>query len=251
MPRRFHPSSIAPTTKARSDPSFEGCASIDRPRRRRDHRSAVSREFGMKRVILAVAIAATCATPALAAGTERTVAGEAQVIDGDSLVVSGVRIRILDVDAPESGQFCFAKAEPLDQGAWHCGRQAARALTEEIGDQKVSCDMTGQGIRKSWLARCAVGGRDLAEWLAANGWAVPARRTANAKSSGRRRITPRRPVSASGPAPSPCRGIGASRASCSAGDREIARPQSGRSRGRRCCTALPAAAPAGASHRAR
>ncbi len=65
----------------------------------------------MKRVILAVAIAATCVTPALAAGTERTIAGEAQVIDGDSLVVRGVRIRILDVDAPESGQFCFAKAE--------------------------------------------------------------------------------------------------------------------------------------------
>ena len=128
----------------------------------------------MKRVILFAAIAAICATPALAAGTERTIAGEAQVIDGDSLVVSGVRIRILDIDAPESGQFCFAKAEAIDQGAWHCGRQVAHALSEEIGDQKVSCDMTGQGIRKSWLARCSVGGRDLAQWLAANGWAVPA-----------------------------------------------------------------------------
>ena len=34
--------------------------------------------------------------------------------------------------------------------------------------------MTGQGVRKSWLARCSVGGQDLAQWLAANGWAVPA-----------------------------------------------------------------------------
>ena len=128
----------------------------------------------MKRVILAVAIAAACATSAVAAGSERTIAGAAQVVDGDSLVVRGVRIRILDVDAPESGQFCFAKSETVDQGAWHCGRQAARALSDQIGDQKVSCDMTGQGIRKSWLARCSVGGRDLAQWLAANGWAVPA-----------------------------------------------------------------------------
>ncbi|HKP27386.1 MAG TPA: thermonuclease family protein [Dongiaceae bacterium] len=128
----------------------------------------------MKRVIAAIVIAATCATPVLAAETDRTVAGAARVIDGDSLVVGGVRIRILDVDAPESGQFCFTRSQPVDQGAWHCGRLAARALSEEIGDQKVSCDMTARGVRKGWLARCSVGGQDLAQWLAANGWAVPA-----------------------------------------------------------------------------
>ena len=128
----------------------------------------------MKRVLFAVAIAAAGATSAFAASAERTIAGEAQVLDGDSLVVSGVRIRILDVDAPESGQFCFAKSGPVDQGAWHCGRQAARALSDAIGDQEVSCDVTGQGIRKAWLARCSVAGQDLAQWLAANGWAVPA-----------------------------------------------------------------------------
>lgn len=128
----------------------------------------------MKRVIFAIAIVATCATSALAASSERTIAGHARVVDGDSLVVSGVRVRILDIDAPESGQFCFAKAEPIDQGAWHCGRQAARALSEWVGDQKISCDMTGRSIRKSWLARCSVDGQDLSQWLAANGWAVPA-----------------------------------------------------------------------------
>ena len=128
----------------------------------------------MKRFLVAVAIAATCTTSSFAAGNERTDAGQARVIDGDSLVVRGVRIRILGVDAPESGQFCFAKSQPVEQGAWHCGRQAAHALSDAIGDQKVSCDMTGQGIRKAWLARCSVGGEDLAQWLAANGWAVPA-----------------------------------------------------------------------------
>jgi endonuclease YncB( thermonuclease family) len=132
------------------------------------------REFGMKRIIVAVVIAAACATSALAAGTDRTIAGRAEAIDGDSLTVGGVRIRILDVDAPESGQFRFTRSQPVEQGAWHCGRQAARALAEAIGDQKVSCDMTARGIRKGWLARCSVGGQDLAQWLAANGWAVPA-----------------------------------------------------------------------------
>ena len=131
------------------------------------------REFGMKRIVLAVAIAATCATPAFSAA-QRTVAGPAEVIDGDSLLVGGVRIRILDVDAPESGQFCFAKGESVDQGAWHCGRRAAAALSDWIGAQEVSCDMAAQGIHKGWLARCSVDGKDLAEWLATNGWAVPA-----------------------------------------------------------------------------
>ena len=96
------------------------------------------------------------------------------MVDGDSLVVSGVRIRILDVDAPESGQFCFAKGESFDQGAWHCGKRATAALSDRIGEQKVSCDTTGEGVRKGWLARCSVDGEDLAQWLAANGWAVPA-----------------------------------------------------------------------------
>jgi endonuclease YncB( thermonuclease family) len=132
------------------------------------------REFGMKRIALAASIAAACTSSAFSAGAERTVAGQGQVIDGDSLVVNGVRIRILDVDAPERGQFCFARGESVDQGAWHCGKRAAAALSDWIGEQKISCETTGQEVRKDWLARCSVGGEDLAQWLAANGWAVPA-----------------------------------------------------------------------------
>ncbi len=113
----------------------------------------------MKRIVLAAAIAVACTGSALSAGAERTIAGQAQVIDGDSLVVSGMRIRILDVDAPESGQFCFAKGESVDQGAWHCGKRAAAALSDWIGEQKISCDTTGQGVHKGWLARCSVEGR--------------------------------------------------------------------------------------------
>lgn len=126
----------------------------------------------MKRIALAAAIAAACTSSAFSAGAERTIASKGQVIDGDSLVVSGVRVHIMDIDAPESGQFCFAKGESLDQGAWHCGKRAATALSAWIGEQKVSCDTTGQGVRKDWLARCSVEAHDLAQWLAASGWAV-------------------------------------------------------------------------------
>lgn len=102
-----------------------------------------------------------------------SMSGRAAVIDGDSIKIRGHRIRILDIDAPESAQLCFRRAESIDQGAWRCGRQAAASLADWIGEQGVTCDTTTQGVRKGWLSRCTVAGHDVAEWLAANGWAVP------------------------------------------------------------------------------
>jgi endonuclease YncB( thermonuclease family) len=75
---------------------------------------------------------------------------------------------ILDVDAPERGQLCFRKLQSKDEGAWPCGLQAALALA-------VTAQETTD-LFKFWPARCAVAGQDVAEWLAARGWAVPDRR---------------------------------------------------------------------------
>jgi endonuclease YncB( thermonuclease family) len=104
-----------------------------------------------------------------------TIAGRASVIDGDTIEIHSERIHILDVDAPESAQFCFKLSENLDEGAWPCGQQAALALSNWIGQQTVTCDTTKKDQYRRWLARCAVAGKDMAEWLAANGWAVPYR----------------------------------------------------------------------------
>lgn len=108
-------------------------------------------------------------------GRADALSGPASVIDGDSLLIRGERIRILDIDAPESAQFCFERTSSFEAGAWHCGRQAARALSDWLGQQVVTCDTTQRGIRKGWLSRCSVNGHDIGEWLAANGWAVPHR----------------------------------------------------------------------------
>jgi endonuclease YncB( thermonuclease family) len=108
-----------------------------------------------------------------------TIAGRATVIDADTLEIRGERIRILDIDAPESGQFCFKKLQSIEEGAWPCGLQAALALSYWIGEQTVTCETTTQEtteLSKTWLARCSVAGQDVAEWLAASGWAVPARK---------------------------------------------------------------------------
>lgn len=49
---------------------------------------------------------------------ETWIIGEARVIDGDTLDVGPVRIRLHGIDAPEAGQRC---------GQWHCGDRAAAA----------------------------------------------------------------------------------------------------------------------------
>jgi len=49
-----------------------------------------------------------------------TIAGRASIIDADTLDIHGSRIRILDIDAPESRQNCTAE----DGTKWRCGQVA-------------------------------------------------------------------------------------------------------------------------------
>ena len=108
---------------------------------------------------------------ASSAANAETLAGRASVIDADTLEIHGSRVRILDIDAPESRQPC-TRADGVE---WRCGQQAALALADWIGELPVTCETTKKDRYKRWLARCSVGGTDLAEWLAGRGWAVPYR----------------------------------------------------------------------------
>jgi endonuclease YncB( thermonuclease family) len=94
---------------------------------------------------------------ASSAASAETIAGRASVIDGDTLDIHGARIRVLDIDVPESAQYCFRKTEHLDVSAWPCGQQAALVLSDLIGQQTVTCDATKKDKYLRWLARCAVG----------------------------------------------------------------------------------------------
>jgi endonuclease YncB( thermonuclease family) len=58
-----------------------------------------------------------------------TIAGRASVIDGDTLEIHGERIRILDVDAPESKQLGF-ETGGIDNSHWHCGAFADNKLAD-------------------------------------------------------------------------------------------------------------------------
>jgi hypothetical protein len=52
--------------------------------------------------------------------------GRASVVDGDTLEIQGVRVRLWGIDAVESSQTCLdASGKP-----WPCGRRAAFALAD-------------------------------------------------------------------------------------------------------------------------
>lgn len=95
------------------------------------------------------------------------VTGRASVIDADTIEMRDTRFRLFGIDAVEARQLCHREGK-----AWPCGRRAAFALSDHLGQRPVTCVPTG---KKSWerlVARCFLAGKDIAAWLVREGWAV-------------------------------------------------------------------------------
>lgn len=101
--------------------------------------------------------------------------GRAEVIDGDSVYVGGVEVRLYGVDAPEARQTCV-----IDGGRWPCGQQATRALRRLIDGRVVACDERDRDHYGRVVAVCRLDGADVNAWLVENGWAMAYRRHARA-----------------------------------------------------------------------
>ena len=119
----------------------------------------------MKR--LAFIAFALIGTPAIG----QTVAGTATVIDGDSLSVAGVSIRLFGIDAPEGKQTC-----DRDEVAWRCGEEAASQLRGMIGSSPVLCQGRGNDTYGRTVAVCSVAGIELNRAMVEAGWATAFRR---------------------------------------------------------------------------
>ncbi len=96
-----------------------------------------------------------------------TLTGSARVIDGDTLDLSGTRIRLHGIDAPEQKQSCRAGGK-----FWACGREATRALKGRIGNGPVSCESRDRDRYGRVISVCRVRGEDLNAWMVAEGWAL-------------------------------------------------------------------------------
>src|ERR1700751_2755976 len=91
--------------------------------------------------------------------------GQASVVDGDTLEIHGIRIRLWGVDAPASSQLCRG----ADSNLYRCGAKAANDLDSFIARRPVNCTPVAQDQYGRTVATCSVGGADIGEWLPAQG----------------------------------------------------------------------------------
>ena len=100
------------------------------------------------------------------ASSAEVIAGRASVIDGDTIEIHGQRIRLHGIDAPESGQSCTVRGKRS-----RCGRNAAIALADKIGNRTVQCEKKDIDRYNRVVAVCRAGGEDLNGWMVTEGWA--------------------------------------------------------------------------------
>jgi endonuclease YncB( thermonuclease family) len=96
------------------------------------------------------------------------ISGVATITDGDTVVVDGKEIRLLDVDAPESDQICLDTKGAL----WTCGIAARDALIKQFGGKLWTCQTKGRRTYKRLLATCFVDGANVNQWTVHEGWAL-------------------------------------------------------------------------------
>jgi len=122
---------------------------------------------GRGTLIAAVAIAAIAVGGWLFERRAPEIVGPVRVIDGDSIVVGGVEIRIYGIDAPEYRQVCMRSGRP-----WMCGIEATRTMRTLVAGRSVSCRAREQDRYGRTVAICHAGGVDLGAAMVKGGYAV-------------------------------------------------------------------------------
>jgi len=91
------------------------------------------------------------------------------VVDGSTLLISTVSIKLTGIDALELGQKCIG----LGSIEWDCGLRAKRLLVEKIGDRPVSCrQLQIDGYGRPSATCAASNGEDLAAAMVRSGYAL-------------------------------------------------------------------------------
>jgi endonuclease YncB( thermonuclease family) len=83
--------------------------------------------------------------------------GIARVIDGDTIDIGEIRIRLEGIDAPEAGQSCGRRWA----GWWACGTSATAALANLVEGRSITCDRRGLDKYGRTLGVCFADGRDV------------------------------------------------------------------------------------------
>ena len=94
-----------------------------------------------------------------------------RVVDGDTIVLNGEKIRFSGIDTPELKQTCLKDDQEVP-----CGMTAKRLLAEKIDNTTIECISEGKDAYKRTLAECFVNGESLSKFLVRSGYAFAYRK---------------------------------------------------------------------------
>ncbi len=101
-----------------------------------------------------------------------TLTGRPYVTDGDTVKISGERIRLEGIDAPERNQRC----RDASRKGYDCGLVSTAALRNRIERSSIKCEGTKRDRYGRFLGICYLNGLDLNGWMVRNGHALAYRR---------------------------------------------------------------------------
>jgi len=98
-------------------------------------------------------------------------ANNLKVVDGDTIILNGEKIRFTGIDTPELKQTCLKDDQEIG-----CGMTAKMLLVKKIGDNIPKCISEGKDAYKRTLAECFVNGESLSKFLVQSGYAFAYRK---------------------------------------------------------------------------
>ena len=89
-----------------------------------------------------------------------------KIVDGDTIVLNGEKIRFSGIDTPELKQMCMNGDQKV-----FCGKLAKMLLVKKIGNKTPECIREGKDVYKRTLAECFINGESLSAFLVRSGYA--------------------------------------------------------------------------------
>lgn len=96
-----------------------------------------------------------------------TISGPVTIVDGDTIRLGAVPVRIHGIDAPEAGQAC----QTPDGATWSCGGEATGHLATLTEGRTVVCEALDRDAYGRVIGRCSADGTDLAAQMVSAGLA--------------------------------------------------------------------------------